>query len=130
MSKPTIAQKRQRAREIREFLLGLPLAAHSPMIDYDALVKELSFFEGLIMRLWAFIDKLKKFSPLERLQWMVDAFANPTSSSDGKSANSNNEIYDSTQDIPEYQPEQVNVKRPSKAKAKANPKRKQIITTP
>lgn len=130
MSKPNTAQKRQRAREIREFLLGLPLAAHSPMVDYDALVKELSFFEGLIMRLWSFIDKLKKFSPLERLQWMYDAFANPTSSSDGKSANSHNEIYDSTQDIPDYQPEQVNIKRATKVKAKAKSKRKQTITTP
>ncbi|MGD9591354.1 MAG: hypothetical protein AB7V32_02415 [Candidatus Berkiella sp.] len=118
------SNKGQIAREIREFLLSLPLAKSSPMLNYESLVKELSFFEGLISGLKAFIKKLSALSASEYLRWMHDAFSNVSMGSLSKSKHAN--VYDSTQDIPEY-PTQNPTHAPASTKRKSK-KRKQALS--
>ncbi len=130
MAKPTAAQKRQRAREIREFLLALPLAKNSPMVSYEELVKQITYFTGLIKNLTDFIAKLTAKSIEEYSRWMHWAYSTVASATNtGKSDNANNEIYNSADDIPvDYQPELPVIKKASKATAKSRSKRKQTIT--
>ncbi|MBS0288452.1 MAG: hypothetical protein JSS07_00270 [Proteobacteria bacterium] len=69
-------QKRIIAEQIREQLRTLPAATHSPLIDYDALVNELSNSLKLLSKLKAFIQFLSKLNPSQYLEWMHKAFSN------------------------------------------------------
>ncbi len=63
------------ALEIREFLLSLPLAKHSPMGQQTDLADELSVLDSIVRKLKAFVSFLSKLNPAEYLRWMHDAFA-------------------------------------------------------
>ena len=63
------------AQEIREFLLNLPLAKHSPMGQQTDLADGLTLLESIVNRLKSFISFLSKLNPTEYLRWMHDAFA-------------------------------------------------------
>ncbi|MBS0287937.1 MAG: hypothetical protein JSR17_11610 [Proteobacteria bacterium] len=86
------------AHEIREYLLGLPPAKHSPLGANDDLVDELSLLEGIIQRLWKFVRFLQKLNPMEYLRWMHDAFARKVN--ELKSDESISTQYSSEDDIP------------------------------
>lgn len=70
-----LSRKQIIAHEIREYLLGLPPAKHSPLGANDDLADELSMLQGIISRLWKFVRFMQKLNPMEYLRWMHDAFA-------------------------------------------------------
>ncbi len=110
----------QRAQEIREFLLNLPAANHSPMINYDALVKEVSFFEGLIKGLFAFIDKLRRFTAKEYLQWFYDAFSNVTAQAQPGSGTVQTTITEPSLQVPSEKPASVNTQKENQKRKKTS----------
>ncbi len=68
-------EKLLRTQEIREFLLSLPVANNSPMLNFDALVAELTMREAFLNKLKAFVRFMSKLNPAEYLRWMQKAFS-------------------------------------------------------
>lgn len=71
-------ERQRRANDMYAFLCSQPIAANSPMIDYNKLVEELSLFEGMLNKLKAFVRFLSKLNPTEYLRWFHKAYASFT----------------------------------------------------
>ncbi len=110
------AEKQRRADEMFAFLRSQPVAANSPMIDYDKLVEELSLFEGMLNKLKAFVRFLSKLNPTEYLRWFHKAYASFIQPTAETPVATGNDV--STNHAPSFAPEPQINEQPKKKSGK------------
>lgn len=115
----SLEEKKRRANDMYAFLMSQPVAANSPMIDYNKLVAELSLIEGILNKLKAFVRFLSKLNPAEYLRWFHKAYASMVTPLDQSQATKGPDI---STNIPLIAPianhEKTNKKKPKSKKSK------------